>query len=112
MSTITVKIPEFILDVHHQQIETIKEVLQSGWVILEYLNGNLSIQECGDILNIGYRGFLELLWSKGIPIDALNEEELAEQMSQLRTRIEVKFVSFPNKSITPNPVVNSAMTVS
>ncbi|GEM_PF-5088451 len=40
-------------------------------------NGHLSIQECGDILNIGYRGFLKLLFRCDIPIDGLNEEELA-----------------------------------
>jgi predicted HTH domain antitoxin len=90
MSTITVQIPEIILDVHQQQVETVKEVVQVGLVIWEYLSGHLSIQECGDILNIGYRGFLELLWSKGIPIDGLNEEELALQMSQLRKIVEVQ----------------------
>jgi predicted HTH domain antitoxin len=90
MSTITVQIPEIILEVHQQQVETIKEVVQMGLVIWEYLSGHLSIQECGDILNIGYRGFLELLWSKGIPIDGLNEEELALQMSQLRKIVEVQ----------------------
>ena len=60
-------------------------------MILEYLNGNLSIQECSDILNIGYRGFLELLWNKGIPIDGLNEEELSMQISQLRTIIKHEY---------------------
>jgi predicted HTH domain antitoxin len=90
MSTITIPIPDMILEVHQQQVETIKEVVQIGLVIWEYLSGHLSIQECGDILNIGYRGFLELLWSKGIPIDGLNEEELALQMSQLRKIVEVQ----------------------
>jgi len=90
MSTITVQIPDIILDVHQQQLETVKEVVQMGLVIWEYLSGHLSIQESGDILNIGYRGFLELLWSKGIPIDGLNEEELALQMSQLRKLVEVQ----------------------
>lgn len=61
-----------------------------GLVIWEYLNGHLSIQECADILNMGYRSFLELLWNKGIPIDGLNEEELALQVSQLRKLIEVQ----------------------
>ena len=86
---ITFHIPNIILEAHQQQTESIQEILTAGLVILEYLNGHLSIQECGDILNIGYRGFLELLWSKGIPIDGLNDEELALQVSQLRTMIEV-----------------------
>jgi len=88
MSAITFQIPNLIWEAHQQQTESIKEVLKTGLVTWEYLNGHLSIQECGDILNIGYRGFLELLWSKGIPIDGLNEDELARQVSQLRKMIE------------------------
>ena len=89
-TAITFQIPNIILEAHQQQIKPIQEVLTVGLVIWEYLNGHLSIQECGDILNIGYRGFLELLWSKGIPIDGLNEDELALQVSQLRKMIEVQ----------------------
>jgi predicted HTH domain antitoxin len=85
MSPVTVLIPDIILETHQQKLSSIREVLQVGMVTWEYLNGNLSLQECGDILNIGYRGFLELLWNKGIPIDGLNETELAQQISQLRT---------------------------
>jgi predicted HTH domain antitoxin len=90
LAAITFQIPDIILEAHQQQTKPIQEMLKIGLVIWEYLNGYLSIQECGDILNIGYRGFLELLWSKGIPIDALNEEELAQQVSQLRKMIEVQ----------------------
>ncbi|HAI68540.1 MAG TPA: hypothetical protein DCM38_03780 [Gammaproteobacteria bacterium] len=59
-------------------------------MIWEYLKGHLSIQECGDILNMGYRGFLQLLFRYVIPIDGMNEEELALQVSQLRKMIEVQ----------------------
>ncbi len=90
-ATITFQIPKIILEAHQQQIKPIQETLTIGLVILEYLNGNLSIQECSDILNIGYRGFLELLWNKGIPIDGLNEEELSMQISQLRTIIKHEY---------------------
>ena len=89
-TAITFQIPDIIFEAHQQQTESIREVLQVGLVIWVYLNGHLSIQECGDILNMGYRGFLELLWNKGIPIDGLNEEELALQVSQLRKLIEVQ----------------------
>jgi predicted HTH domain antitoxin len=95
ISAISLPIPDIIWEAHQQQTESIKEVLKIGLVTWEYLNGHLSIQECGDILNIGYRGFLELLWSKGIPIDGLNEDELAQQVSQLRKLIEAQ--SFSNK---------------
>jgi predicted HTH domain antitoxin len=62
--------------------------MQRGFVIWEYLNGRLSLRECGEILHIGYRGFLELLWNKGIPIDGLNENELEQQLSALRTLLD------------------------
>ena len=88
-SAITFQIPNLIWEAHHQKTESIKETLKIGLVTWEYLNGHLSIQECGEILNIGYRGFLELLWSKGIPIDGLNEDELTLQVSQLRKMIKV-----------------------
>jgi len=89
-TAITFQIPNVIFQAHQQQIKPIQEVLKIGLVIWEYLNGNLSIAECGDILNIGYRGFLELLFRHGIPIDGLNEDELAQQVSQLRKIIEVQ----------------------
>ncbi len=58
-SAVTVLIPDIILEAHQQKLNSIREVLQVGMVIWEYLNGHLSLLECGDILNIGYRGFLE-----------------------------------------------------
>ena len=85
MSTIALQIPDIILESHQQDLESIKEDMQRGFVIWEYLNGRLSLRECGEILHIGYRGFLELLWSKGIPIDGLSENELEQQLSGLRT---------------------------
>lgn len=84
MATISVQIPDIILESHHHNLETVRNDLQQGFVIWEYLNGHLSFQECGKLLNIGYRGFLELLWSTGIPIDGLNDEEITQQISNLR----------------------------
>jgi predicted HTH domain antitoxin len=88
MSTITIHIPEIILESHQQNLESLKEDLQRGLVIWEYLNGRLSLRECGNILNVGYRGFLELLWNKGIPIDGLSEPELAQQVVSLRNILD------------------------
>ena len=34
-------------------------------------------------LSLSYRNFLELLWSRGISIDALNEDELEEQYNDV-----------------------------
>ena len=75
IETISVQIPDIILESHQNNIVFVKEGLLQGFIIWEYLNGHLSLDECGSLLNIGYRGFWELLWSKGIPIDGLSEEE-------------------------------------
>lgn len=90
MSTIAIPIPDLILEVHHQDLERIQEDMQIGLVIWEYLNGHLSLRECGAILKIGYRGFLELLWSKGIPLDGLSEDELEQQLSAIRHVLEAQ----------------------
>jgi predicted HTH domain antitoxin len=84
MPIVTVEVPDIILNSNQQNIETVQEGLKLGLVIWEYLNGHLTLGECGNVLRIGYRDFLELLWSKGIPIDGLNEDELQEQVSHLR----------------------------
>ncbi len=88
MSAITIDVPDYILESHQRNLERVKEDTQRGLVIWEYLNGRLSLRECGDILHLGYRGFLELLWTKGIPIDGLNETELAQQLSSLRNILD------------------------
>jgi predicted HTH domain antitoxin len=85
MRTITLELPDVILESYEEDMDVIKKEMNRGFVIWEYLNGHLSIAECGNILGIGYRGFLELLWSNGIPVDGLNEAELDEQVSFLRT---------------------------
>jgi len=72
MITISVEIPEIILASHQQDTQAIKTEIQYGIVIWEYLNGHLSLRQCSDILQISYRSFLELLMSKGIPLDGLS----------------------------------------
>lgn len=84
METISVQIPDIVLESHQNNLEFVKNDLQQGFIIWEYLNGHLSLDECGSLLNIGYRRFLELLWSKGIPIDGLSEEELHQQISNIQ----------------------------
>ena len=84
MSAMTIDIPDCILEARHYNLEQVKTDIQRGLVIWECLNGQLSLRECGDILRIGYRGFLELLWSKGIPVDGLSNGELAQQVDALR----------------------------
>jgi|GEM_PF-2236395 len=84
MEAIAIEIPDIISEAHEQSTESIKEGIQRGFVIWEYLNGHLSLRECSQILRMGYRGFLELLWSRGIPADGLSGPELEQQMSSLR----------------------------
>lgn len=88
MTVITIEVPDIIVESHHNDIDQIQEGAQCALVIWEYLNGRLSLRECGQLLHIGYRGFLELLWSKGIPIDGLSPAEFDEQLSALRTLLE------------------------
>jgi len=90
MQTITLEVPDLILESYRHDMEAVKEEVQRGIVIWEYLNGHLTLSECGDILKIGYRGFLELLWSKGIPIDGLDDEEVEEQVNHLRNIIKLQ----------------------
>ncbi len=84
MHTITIEVPDVIWKSHGQNVSSVREEVNRGLVIWEYLNGRLTIGECGEILKTGYRGFLELLWNRGIPADALTEDELEHQISLLR----------------------------
>jgi len=88
METISIQIPNVILESYSHNLELLKKNFQQGFVIWEYLNGHLSLKEGGDLLKIGYRGFIELLWSKGIPLDSLNEKELQEQISNVRNLLK------------------------
>jgi predicted HTH domain antitoxin len=88
MPVISLDVPDSIVESHQNDIEKVQEEMQRGLVIWEYLNGRLSLRECGQLLHIGYRGFLELLWSRGVPIDGLSPTEFDAQLSSLRTLLE------------------------
>ena len=81
MTTIALTIPDSILESHHYNLDAVEQEARQGVVIWEYLNGRVSLDECGKLLGIGYRAFLELLWGKGIPVDALNQKELQQQIA-------------------------------
>jgi predicted HTH domain antitoxin len=68
-------------------MQEIQHEAQQGVVIWEYLNGHLSLRQCSDLLRIGYRSFLELLWSRGIPVDGLSQEEVRQQADYLCQRL-------------------------
>lgn len=84
MTTIAIQIPDVIVESYQHNLDTVKQRIQQGFIIWEYLSGHLSLEEGGKILELGYRGFIELLWNKGIPLDALSEAELQQQMQQLK----------------------------
>ena len=84
MTTVAIQIPDVIVESYHHNLDTMKQGIQQGFMIWEYLNGHVSLEECGKMLNIGYRGFIELLWSKGIPLDTLGEEELQQEIHQVK----------------------------
>jgi predicted HTH domain antitoxin len=88
MTSIAIQIPDSILESHHHNLDAVKHEAQQGVVIWEYLNGHVSLREAGTLLGIGYRGFLELLWGKGIPVDALDEGEIQEQMTQVNELLD------------------------
>ena len=84
MQTITLEIPDVVWESHGRNSSSVREEIKRGFVLWEYLNSRLTIGECGELLKVGYRGFLELLWNRGIPADGLNEDELQNQISLLR----------------------------
>ncbi len=85
MPVMNIDVPDIIIASHQQESESLQEGIERGLVIWEYLNGRLSLRECGELLHIGYRGFIELLWNKGIPIDGLSPAEFDQQLTSLRT---------------------------
>ncbi len=87
-NVLTLEVPDVIFNSYRQDVHAIKQEIQRAMVIWEYLNGHLSLVECGQILGIGYRGFLELLWSKGIAVDGLDAEQLDLQVESIRHAID------------------------
>jgi predicted HTH domain antitoxin len=87
MQVINLEIPEAIWESHHRDIQAVKTDVQQGFVIWEYLNGHLGLRECAELLNLNYRNFLDLLWSRGIPIDGLSTEQVETQADALHQRL-------------------------
>ena len=83
MTSIQLEIPDSILESYHQNLISITEEVKQGFIIWEYLNGHLTIKQSADMLKLSYRAFIELLSSRGIAIDALNDQELSEQCDTL-----------------------------
>ena len=84
MTTINLEIPDTILESHQQNLNAINLEVKQGFIIWEYLNGHLTLKQSAETLNLNYRAFLDLLLSKGIACDGLNDKELEQQCSDLR----------------------------
>ncbi|MCP4701630.1 MAG: hypothetical protein GY862_32935 [Gammaproteobacteria bacterium] len=84
MQTITLKIPDALMDSHEQNLDALMHNAWLGFVIWECVSGHLSLSASAKILNLPYRHFVDLLWAKGISIDGLDENELDAQVVQLR----------------------------
>jgi predicted HTH domain antitoxin len=87
MQTVNIEIPDTILKSYQSNLKVVKHEIQQGFIIWEYLNGHLSLHECSELLNMSYRHFLEVLWSKGIPIDGLSDIEVSQQVSYLSQKL-------------------------
>lgn len=83
MTTINLELPDIIFESYQQNLPKLTRDIKQSFIIWEYTNGQLSLKQCADILNLSYREFVELLWSRGISIDALNEQELNQQYTDL-----------------------------
>lgn len=83
MTAIMLEIPDSLLESHQQNLNHIAEEARQGFIIWEYLNGHLSIKQSAEMLQLSYRVFVDLLLSRGIPIDALSPDELNKQCEDL-----------------------------
>lgn len=87
MQTISIEIPDAVLDSYQSDLKVVKREIQQSFIIFEYLNGHLNLHECSELLDINYREFLDILWSKGIPVDGLSNVELNEQIDYLSRKL-------------------------
>lgn len=83
MTSIMLEIPDALLESHQQNLNHIAIEANQGFIIWEYLNGHLSIKQSAEMLKLSYRAFVDMLLSRGIPIDALSPEELGQQCEDL-----------------------------
>jgi predicted HTH domain antitoxin len=83
MTIISLELPDSLLDSYNQNIQTIINEAKQVFIISEYQKGHLSLQQSADALNLSYPHFLELLWSRGISMDALNKVKRLKRQAGL-----------------------------
>jgi predicted HTH domain antitoxin len=84
MTTINLDLPDTILESYQQNLPSLSHDIKQAFIIWEYLSGHLSLKQSAEVLELSYRGFVELLCNRSIAIDALNEHELETQCNNLR----------------------------
>lgn len=60
MVSINVEIPDMVLE-NYENIQLVKTELQKCAIIWEYLNGYLSLRQCGELFDMQYRHLFKLL---------------------------------------------------
>lgn len=83
MTTINLDLPDTILESYQQNLPSLTREIKQAFIIWEYLSGHLSLKQSAEALDLSYRSLVELLWSRGIAVDALNENELESQCNDL-----------------------------
>ena len=83
MTTINLNFPDSILDSYNQNLQAIIKEVKQVFIISEYQKGHLSLKQSANALDLSYRGFVELLSSRGVAIVALNEKESEQQYNDL-----------------------------
>jgi predicted HTH domain antitoxin len=83
MTTINLDLPDTILESYQQNLPSLSHDIKQAFIIWEYLSGHLSLKQSADVLDLSYRSLVELLWSRGIAVDGLNENELEIQCNDL-----------------------------
>ena len=83
MTTISLEVPDSILDSYNQNLQEIVQEAKQAFIISEYQKGHLSLKQSANALNLPYREFLELLSSLNIAIDGLNQNESEQQYTDL-----------------------------
>lgn len=83
MISVNLELPDAVLASYNQNLQSLNAEVKQAVIVWEYLNGHLSLKQSAEALNLSYRALLELLWNRGIAVDALNQQELEQQCNDL-----------------------------
>jgi predicted HTH domain antitoxin len=91
MTTVTIEIPEEILD-HFDDLDEVRRTVYEDFIIEQRQKGNISLGRAAELLDKTYTEFFELLGQKGLSFINAKRKELDENyqrfenvMSQTRS---------------------------